>query len=340
MRAPALSKLSAALALLSQHHSRASYNLDNIQVVGTTSRASRRASSRTTSDGTRLQLRSGAAASNVKEKSKGSNDKELEQIKELLTEVAKNGGLDPTHPLVQKLVSKEVDEELRQEQKSLNARRKAKKKIENLKALIAKRDQDFKNWKQGIKTLLQEESQRHEEALEKMAKDLAKLEEEAKKTVENTQEDLADIIPDTSEEESDGNGKAMSAKDQMQERMKKILDDTNSRCRQLEEMNMQLQAQLRIVTSTSPAMMPMNLSTPMNASPSTAMIRVDLPSMRPFGVERRVQEDPYLPADAKRDSSQLSESQKKRQKTGMEELQEAVHNENMGHSPGLNGMEP
>ena len=128
-------------------------------------------------DGTPLRLPHGhgsASTSSSKEKSDGTG---LEQIKDFLTDMARQGNFNCGHPLIAQLLEEDKDQELKDAQRALNNKRKAKKKVEQLRRLIASKDKDFKEWKHGMKTLLQEETKRHEENQTKLQQDLTKAEE-------------------------------------------------------------------------------------------------------------------------------------------------------------------
>ena len=138
-------------------------------------------------DGTKLQWPSAARSSSSASKDKPGPEKDepddLDKVKRLLADMANQGQLDPANPLVKSLMEEDLGQEIKAEQRLLNAKRKARRKVENLRRQIEKREDDFKNWKQSLKILMQEESHRHEE-ITKLQSDLHKAEEEASKAGE------------------------------------------------------------------------------------------------------------------------------------------------------------
>ena len=243
-------------------------------------------------DGKKLHLSSSSLASSSKESQNQVKQQggELTKIKQLLTEMAKNGNsLDPSHPTLRALLEESEESELKAEQRLLNMKRRARRKVEALRKQLATKDADFKAWKANVKSLIQEEGKRHEAAMLKLQEDLTKAEEEAQKVGEDQEDTNMPSESETSEEES----ARWVQPDSKVAEMMKALEQSTQRCQDLEFANHQILAQLRIATSSSPCAM-----TPMATSPSTNALKSYMPSMRPFG-SGKARVDPYLTPEAK-----------------------------------------
>ena len=333
-----MTSLLRAKELLENHHSKPRYILENVKVIGLAPYCSGdggRSSSRTMSwrsshgwggdwnqhwdrkpkgkpdpkrksdkrpgfmgyDGTPLRLPSGqAASSKSKEKTETTG---LQQIKGFLTEMAKQGNFNAGHPLIAQLIEEDKDQELKDAQKALNNKRKAKRKVEQLRQSITTKEKDFKEWKHSVKTMLQEETKRFEENMGKMRQDLVKAEEAMEKGEEEKEESMRTSDEESSEEEKEQTVAKLA-------QMQQMLEETLQKCNALEANNRQMAAHLR---ATSLNTMSPTASPPMVMSPSATALRSDMPSMKPFAPERRapqnVRTDPYGPGGAESEEAKI-----------------------------------
>ena len=208
-------------------------------------------------DGTRLQLPSPARASSDHATTSAPKkaESEVSIVKQLLKEVATTGTLDFQNPSIQKLLQETQDDALREEHRMINAKKRAKRKADTIAKQIAHKEQTFQDCKQGMKILLKEEGQRHEEAVDKLN--------------ESTEE-----MPPTP--------KNKDAQTMKMEELQRMLRDTMTKCAQLEKENAQVIQHLQYAHQAGSAATP-----PMVTSPAQNILKGSIP---PSAVQAGVQE--------------------------------------------------
>ena len=76
---------------------------------------------------------------------------------------------------VTKIVEEDPGEKLRLDQKEVNKRRKALRKIQNLEEQIVEKEARFACWKENMNALLEQEEKRHAENMKKLTEQLKDL---------------------------------------------------------------------------------------------------------------------------------------------------------------------
>ena len=173
-------------------------------------------------DGSRIPLRrfSQPSSSSLSRKPEENKLEGVAELKAALRELMPTDKV--MSPALQKLLAEDPTDQIKQEQKDLNRRRKKQKKIEALQKQEATKEDAFNQWKASMKSMIKAEETRHREAMEKLREEL----QQAMRESEDEKEDK--MQTDVSSDEEPANGAFA---------LKKMLEDSEERCRMLTATN-------------------------------------------------------------------------------------------------------
>ena len=186
-------------------------------------------------DGSKVSLGASSQASSSKRGREPVSDGEgINELKAMFVEVMQKTG-NTGHPLLQKLQEEDDRDQLRKDQKELNQRRKAQKRIDNLKKQINAKEKSFAEWKKGMKQALKSEEERFQQEVKNMKADL----EKALKGEDDDEDMPSDI---SSEDEAD---RLRQEKNAIEQQLKMA----DSKYRELQADNQEMHRKMNLILS-------------------------------------------------------------------------------------------
>ena len=187
-------------------------------------------------DGKRLDLPPSSLPSSSTSAS-GAKDSQLD-VKSLLAEVLKHKDkLDPA--ILQRLVESEEKEKMKEEQRQLNLRRKMHRKQESIQKQLAEKESAFANWKAGLKEVIRMETIRHQDSMEKLNAELARVQ----KAIKEGEEEYLDERMEAKSSSEDEEQQSLPESRSMRE-LRARLEQSDGQCRQLLAANSALNQKL------------------------------------------------------------------------------------------------
>ena len=202
------------------------------------------------------------------------------------------GALPNDHPTVKKIVEQSRSDDLKDQQKILNQKKKAQRKVEAIRKELLQGEERFQDWKKSLKATIKKEEERHAEKQEQLRADLLRAEKEAEEGGQTAQE-----ISDDEKDSSDPEDKNM--KDEALEEMKKQMMamqqqffDASEEFNALQRRNYELEQKMATML-VGEEKIPSIPSPPMTMSPTIHIKEFN--SMKPFRkASTNVRSDPYV----------------------------------------------
>ena len=224
-------------------------------------------------DGTKIALDLPSEPSSSQSVSTG--EAILTEMKDFLREAGKRSSIPDTHPLLKRLGEEEERENIREQQKQLNAKRKWHKKLETLQKQRESKELAFQQWRSAMKDMLKQEAERREVNMKKIDAEIERLQtEEEEKDEKNSTISSDDEMPQPdSREIMDLRQRLQASEDRFQ-----LLAQSNYDLKQQMSMFMQTMSNAAMMPVPDPEIITMP---PYVASPSHPSFKSD--AMKPFG---------------------------------------------------------
>ena len=279
-------------------------------------------------DGTRVPFSDWSSGSSAKKQEEQTTEDVMAEMKNMMADYLKSKG-EEDHPLYVKLCEDHTKNDIRAQQKALNMKRKAQKKIDQIRKQLVDKEQAFTSWKQAMKQTIRQEEERH-------ANKMKELNEELTKAIKNEEEQPDKHMSDSSSEEE------QKEDDARQKEYASFLQQADQRYQVMEEANKQIHmkvdqllAGLATITqrareeSQPSTPVEVKLATPIVTSPGLDALMSSGP--KPFGKDRREKSErngPHTPkvrdkekAQTEQDKSQEEEPTGEKAVVSVEDLE-------------------
>ena len=263
-------------------------------------------------DGSRVALSSSSSSFSSKQPKEMAADGEVQELKAIFMEVMKQTG-NSDHPMFAKLKEDEDRDQIKKDQKELNLRRKAQKRVDTLKKQISTKEKLFQDWRKKMKQTIKEEEERYLKDMQQLREDL----EKASRGEEEEAEMLSDVSSDAELAQLKRDKEVMAQQlAQADHRCREMFADNQDMHRKLDLLLNGLQ-QHKETVEIPDGLIPEAVTPPMVSSPSTTGLLPD--GLRPFRRAKDKRDGPYTPRVAIKDGdktgSDLESGQSRAKKT-------------------------